>query len=488
MTAIRFGTDGWRGIIAQEVTFDTVRQVARAMARRVRAESGGGSPRLIVGHDTRFLSSQFARAAAEAIAAEGLSVSLASAFAPTPAFSYAVVDRGAAGALVITASHNPPEYSGVKFKSRFGGSAPVSFTQSVEAEIERLGAERRAPSAEQDEPRIEWFDAREPWLDRLEALVDPAPIGRSGIRVVLDAMYGASQGLLAARLRRAGCQVREIHAELNPGFGGLQPEPIPANLGPALAAVTGWDGPGIRVGFAFDGDSDRVAPIDETGRIVSPHQVLALLVRHLVRRRNQRGPIVKAFNIGRMVELEAAAAGLPLVVTPVGFKFIAEAMQEQDALVGGEESGGFAIRGHIPERDPLLVALLLLECMAMTGTSLGELVGEMEAEYGLHRYGRADLCLASLADRDQVVTDIVSSPPVGIDGQDVRRVETLDGVKLVRADESWVMLRASGTEPLLRIYAEAPDEQAVRGLLDWGRRMATKASTGQGGGTAGRCV
>jgi phosphomannomutase len=483
MAEIRFGTDGWRGIIAQDVTCETVRQVARAIACVVRAEAGDGAGRLLVGHDTRFMSAQFARVAAEAIAAEGLPVALTRGFAPTPAFSYAVVNRQAFGAVVITASHNPPEYSGVKFKSSFGGSAPVSFTRAVEREIERLGAERPAPggdppSAERRapgrEPRIEDFDAREPWLDRLESLVDLAPIGRSGIRIVLDVMYGAGQGLLAGRLRRAGCDVREIHAELNPAFGGLHPEPIPANLGPAAAAVAGWGGAGTRVGFAFDGDSDRIAPIDEAGQIVTPHQVLALLVRHLVRRRKERGPIVKSFNIGRMVELEAAALGLPVVVTPIGFKYIAAAMQEREALVGGEESGGFAMRGHIPERDPGLVALLLLECMAMTGQSLGALVREMEAEHGPHRYGRLDLRLASLAERDRVVAEVASDPPARIDGSLVQRVETLDGVKLVRADESWVMLRASGTEPLLRIYAEAPHEQAVRGLLDWGQHVATK--------------
>ncbi|HTX51915.1 MAG TPA: phosphoglucomutase/phosphomannomutase family protein [Candidatus Baltobacteraceae bacterium] len=479
MTEIRFGTDGWRGIIAQDVTFDQVRQVARAIARRVRAECGDRL--LLVGYDTRFLSDKFARVAAEAIASEGLPVALAQAFAPTPAFSYAVVHRRAAGAIVITASHNPPEYSGVKFKASFGGSAPVSFTQGVEAEIERLraesrilSAERRVPSAECRLTDIERFDARTPWLDRLESLVDLDPIGRSGIRVVLDVMYGAGQGLLAERLRRAGCQVREIHAELNPYFGGFHPEPIPANMAPAQAAVTGWDGLGVRVGFAFDGDSDRIAPIDEDGQIVTPHQVLALLVRHLVRNRTERGVIVKSFNIGRMVDLEAAALDLPLVVTPIGFKFIAAAMQENQALVGGEESGGFAIRGHIPERDAGLVALLLLQCMAMTGKSLATLVRDMEEDYGPHRYGRVDLRLASLAERDRVVAEIAKDPPAYIAGQAVCRVDSLDGVKLVRTDESWIMLRASGTEPLLRVYAEAPHEQDVRGLLDWGQHAATK--------------
>ena len=475
MTDIRFGTDGWRGIIADDVTFATVRLTTRAIARRVRVEAGSaGVPHVLVGYDTRFLSREFAQAAAEAMAAEGVRVSLADRFAPTPAFSYAVVRLRAAGAVVITASHNPPQYSGVKFKASFGGSAPVSFTRGVEEEIRRLEAEAAQPAAGSGQPAaIDVFDAREPWLDRLEALVDISRIGRSGIRVALDVMYGAGQGLLAARLRKAGCEVRELHAEVNPNFGGLHPEPILPYMGPLIDHVRGWDGPGIRVGFAFDGDSDRIAPVDEEGAIVTPHQVLALLVRHLARNRHQQGAIVKSVNIGHMVDLEAAALGLPLVVTPIGFKFIAAAMQEQDALVGGEESGGFAVRGHIPERDPGLICLLLLECMAATGKSLGTLVQEMESDYGTHRYGRVDLRLATLADRDRVVAQVTNAPPPRLLDQLVRQVDTLDGVKLIRADQSWVMLRASGTEPLLRIYAEASTETEVEALLAWGRELAT---------------
>jgi phosphomannomutase len=475
MTDIRFGTDGWRGIIAEDVTFANVRLAARAIARRVRAEAtGGDAPHVLVGYDTRFLSQEFAQAAAEAMVAEGVRVSLADQFAPTPAFSYAVVRLGAAGAVVITASHNPPLYSGVKFKAAFGGSAPVSFTRGVEEEIQRMGAETaQQATGSRQRAAIDSFDAREPWLDRLEQLVDVSRIGRSGIRVVLDVMYGAGQGLLSARLRKAGCEVRELHAEVNPNFGGLHPEPIRKYLGALIDCVRGWDVADIRVGFAFDGDSDRIAPVDEDGAIVTPHQVLALLVRHLARNRKEQGTIVKSVNIGHMVDLEAAALGLPLVVTPIGFKFIAAAMQEQDALVGGEESGGFAMRGHIPERDPGLISLLLLECMAATGKSLGTLVREMESEYGPHRYGRVDLRLATLADRDRVVTQVTTAPPRRLLGQRVLQTDTLDGVKLVRADQSWVMLRASGTEPLLRIYAEAPTETEVEALLAWGREIAT---------------
>ncbi|HEX9899340.1 MAG TPA: phosphoglucomutase/phosphomannomutase family protein [Candidatus Methylomirabilis sp.] len=473
MSEIRFGTDGWRGVIAEDFTFATVRLVARAIARRVRAGAvGQGAPHLLVGHDTRFLSREFAQAAAESMAGEGVQVSLASDFAPTPAISYAVVRMRTAGAVVITASHNPPQYSGMKFKTSLGGSAPIAFTRAVEEEIRRLQSEGSTFDIRNSKLDIGTFDPRGPWLDRLEELVDIRRIGRSGVRVALDVMYGAGQGLLAGRLRQAGLEVRELHGEVNPCFGGLHPEPIPAYMGALIDCVKGWEGSGPRVGFAFDGDSDRLGPVDEEGNVFTPHQTLALLLRHLVQTRGMRGAVVKSLNIGHMVDAEAAAHGLPVVVTPVGFKYIAEAMQRHDAVVGGEESGGFAVRGHIPERDPGLVSLLLLECMAMTGKSLGILVREMEAQHGPHRYGRLDLRLASLEERDQVVAALASSPREELLSLPVRHVETMDGVKLTRADHSWVMLRASGTEPLLRIYAEASTESEVQALLAWGRELA----------------
>ena len=490
MSEIRFGTDGWRGVIAEEVTFANVRLVARAIARCVLTEAGRqANPHVLVGHDTRFLSREFARAAAEAMTEEGVQVSLTSAFAPTPAFSYAVVRLQAAGAVVITASHNPPQYSGVKFKSSFGESAPIPFTRAVEEEIRQLSAERPEGRAEAQghsafpvcrggtgrripHSAIGSFDPRGPWLDRLEELVGLGRIGRSGIRIALDVMYGAGQGLLSGRLRRAGATVVELHGELNPSFGDLNPEPIPQHMGTLIDYVKGWEGTGSRVGFAFDGDSDRVAPVDEDGNVITPHQTLALLLRHLARNRGERGTVVKSVNIGHMVDAEAESLGVPVVVTPVGFKHIAEAMQRHDALAGGEESGGFAVRGHIPERDGALACLLLLECMVMTGKSLGFLVREMEAEYGAHRYGRLDLRLNSLEARDRVVEAIIASPPDRLLCVPVRHVETMDGVKLTRTDHSWVMVRASGTEPLLRIYAEAPMDTEVDALLAWGRRVA----------------
>lgn len=478
MTDIRFGTDGWRGLIAEDLTFATVRLVARAIGRRIREEAGEGA-KVLVGHDTRFLSREFAQAAAESLAGEGAAVTLTSRHAPTPAFSYAVVDRNAFGAVVITASHNPPQYSGMKIKASFGGSAPLAFTRAVEAEIRVILGEGGEHSAFRiPHSEIASFNPVPAWLDRLEQFVDMARIGRSGIRVLLDPMYGAGQGILAERLRRAGCEVTELHAEINPAFGGLRPEPIPQNMGDLVAAMRADRGPGVPVGFAFDGDCDRIAPVDETGRVITPHETLALLIRHLVEHRQERGPVVRSVNIGRLVDKEAERLSQPVVVTPIGFKFIAERMQAEGALVGGEESGGFAVRGHIPERDPGLIALLLLECVAATGRSLGRLVGELEALHGTHRYGRLDLRLASLEARDRVVAAVRSAPPSRLLGEGLASVENLDGIRLERADGSWVMLRASGTEPLLRIYAEGSSEATVDGLLRWGRGLAEREEQG----------
>lgn len=304
--------------------------------------------------------------------------------------------------------------------------------------------------------------------------MDPGRIGRAGIAVAIDPMYGAGQGLLAPLLREAGCPVEELHAEPNPLFGGMNPEPMPANLGALSAFVQGWSAEGarFRVGFAFDGDADRIAPVDETGRVLTPHETFALLLRHLVENRGGRGEVVKAFSIGRMVELVAAKHALPVHVTPVGFKHIAERMRAVDALVGGEESGGFGIRGHIPERDAGLVALLILECMAAEGKALSALLADLEAEFGPHRYGRMDVTLPTLRLRDAVVGRVRAAPPGELGGQRVLRAEALDGVRLVRADGSWLMLRASGTEPLLRIYAEARTAAEVEALLAWGKEVA----------------
>ncbi|MGH2668962.1 MAG: phosphoglucomutase/phosphomannomutase family protein, partial [bacterium] len=387
---LRFGTDGWRGVIARDFTFDRVRLAARAIAAALRAV-GGGQERLLlaVGYDTRFLSDRFAHTVAEALSVEDVDVRLTTSFLPTPVLAWSVTLLGAQGGLIITASHNPPSYSGLKVRTADGGPASTALTAEIEAEAERLTDQRPArrdantlSSAEHKTGRkIESFNPVPRYVQRLGSLVDFDRIARSGFRVVVDPMYGASRGLLATLLRERGAEAHEIHGGADPWFGGVPPEPTPDHLGELAKRIKGL-GHGRKIGLAFDGDGDRLAAIDEGGSYVSPHQIFALLLQHLVTRRGLSGTVVKTFSTSMMIDRLAATYGLRLAVTPIGFKHVAEVIRREPVLMGGEESGGIGIVGHIPERDGILSALLLLECLATEGEPLGTLLARLEATVG----------------------------------------------------------------------------------------------------------
>jgi phosphomannomutase len=478
VSGIRFGTDGWRGVIAADFTFTAVRLVAGAIARQVLATAvTGPHPTVLVGYDTRFLSREFAEAAARVLAGQGLQVRLASTFLGSPLLSYGVVQAGADGGVMITASHNPPQYNGVKFKTRHGGSASLEFTQGVEREIRALQAPGAGPVPESGDALLE-FDPRPAHRVRMKELADLSRIAAAPLEVFLDPMYGAGQGYLSGILRALRVRVTELHAEVNPAFGGHPPEPLARHLTDLTRAVINHPSSGagtLRVGLAFDGDADRLAAVDEQGRYVNSHQIFALLLKHLFVHRGMTGRVVKAFSTGQMVDKLADAYGLPLTITPIGFKHIAEEMLKRDVLIGGEESGGVAICGHIPERDATLAALLLLEYVATVGKPLGALMADVEKEFGPHRYERVDVPLASLEAAEALVRGVTEDPPDALKGVKVLRVEDLDGVKMHCADGSWLLLRRSGTEPLLRIYAEGPSEERVAELLKWGIRRAKRA-------------
>jgi phosphomannomutase len=459
MQKIRFGTDGWRGLIADDFTFAAVRRVAAAIARRLPRAGGAGA--LVVGHDTRFLAPAFARAAAEVLAGQGLTAHLTRAFAPTPAFGWAAVERGADGAIVITASHNPAEYCGLKLKDRHGAPAPPEVTAEIEAELDRSGDPATGRHGDGATGRIVSFDPRLSYLKRLAELADLDRIGALRAPVVVDAMYGAGQGYLAGFLAEHGIPVTELAAELNPLFGGRQPEPVPANLR-ELQAACGARG---AVGFALDGDADRLAVVDERGRAWSPHQLMAVVVDHMARRRGGRGRVVKGFAVGRQVDAVAAAAGLPLTVVPIGFKYVAAHMLRGDVLVGGEESGGIGIQGHLPERDGSLVALLVLEAMAGDGCPAADLLDRLEAQVGPSHYRRVDWDLPRDLTREAVLARLAGLRR-GLPGEGQAALDELDGLKLRFPDESWILFRPSGTEPLLRVYAEAADPARLDRLMD----------------------
>jgi len=473
---IKFGTDGWRAIIAEEFTFENVRLVAQAIADYI-LEASEGFPSVAIGFDTRFLSDRFAIEVARVLAANGIAVHLARADCPTPALSYAVRSLGAAGGVMITASHNPPRYNGIKLKTPHGSAAGPAQSRRVEEHLAaNLQAGRRPLLVNYEEALaqglIRRFDPAPAYLAHLRSLVDMETIARGGLRVVVDVMHGAGRGYMARLLEEAGCEAREIRGEMNPGFGGIHPEPIERYLGALIEEVAnvGWD-----VGLATDGDADRIGAVDARGRFIDPHRIFALALRYLVEERGWRGAVVKTVSTTRMVDRLAERYGLPLYETPVGFHHIAEIMLSRDVLIGGEESGGITIKGHIPEGDGILMGLLLLEIMATYGQPLHAILAELMEEVGPFYYARRDLRLRAALPKAEMVKRLKTKVPARIGGVEVVGVEVIDGIKYLLADESWLLIRPSGTEPVLRVYAEARRPKDVERLLEFGETLATIA-------------
>jgi len=478
--SIKFGTDGWRAVISDTFTFNNLRLVAQAIADYVRDEGGGGEAdssrelEVVVGYDTRFLSDRYATEVARVMAGNGIVAWLTRADAPTPAVSYSVVEKKAAAGIMITASHNPPRYNGVKLKSAYGGSASPQQALRVEHYLEEAEAQARGPNIMDyqravDQGLIRRFNPAWAYYEHLGRLVDLDLISNGELRVVADAMYGSGRGSFAGLLARTRCHVHEIRNEMNPGFGGIHPEPIARYLNALVAAIQAHH---ADVGLATDGDADRIGAVDAQGNFVDPHHIFALALRYLVEKRGWTGTVVKTVSTTMMVDRLAARYGLPLEETPVGFNHIADHMLRGDVLIGGEESGGLSIKGHIPEGDGVLMGLLLLEILADAGVPLHELVADIQRVAGPAHYARTDLRLRYPVDKREMVARLTDGAPASIGGVTVRRIDTLDGVKYRLADESWLLIRPSGTEPVLRVYAEAPTPEGVRALLDYGQAVA----------------
>ncbi|MGB9886588.1 MAG: phosphoglucomutase/phosphomannomutase family protein [Moorellales bacterium] len=459
MAAIRFGTDGWRDVISDGFTFANVRRVAQAISTYLLAQGYEGEG-VVVGYDTRFLSPRYGQMVAEVLAGNGFRVWLTQEAAPTPAVSWAVREKGAVGGVMVTASHNPPEYNGLKFKGPYGGSALPELTAAVERYLAEESAVRILPLERAlAEGRIERFDPKPGYFAQLRRLVDFSAFARQRWCLVADTMHGAARGYWKDLLAGTGIEVVEIRSELNPGFGGVNPEPIEKNLEALFSAVRDRH---ATVGLATDGDADRVGAVDEQGNFVDSHRIFALLLRHLVAGRGWDGAVVKTFSTTRMIDLLAARLGKKLYVTPIGFKHICRLMLEDDVLIGGEESGGIGIKHHLPERDGILSGLLLLEIMALSGKKLSELVAELLVEVGPHYYRRLDL---ELSQAQALVRRLAERPPADLGGRRVENQDGLDGQKFFLEDGSWILFRASGTEPVVRIYAEAASPQAAEALL-----------------------
>ncbi|MEE8582333.1 MAG: phosphoglucomutase/phosphomannomutase family protein [Dehalococcoidales bacterium] len=465
-SSIKFGTDGWRGIIAEDFTFANVRLVARAVADYLE-QTGLGKKGLIIGYDTRFASADFARAAAEVIAASGTRVYLCDRPLPTPVISYGVLARKAGGAVIITASHNAPRWNGFKVKTTEGASAPTEVITLIEENIARLAGSPPPESGPQG-GAVDYIDLAPPYFKQMESLVDLPALRQAGLKVVIDSMYGAGAGYLRTLLEGGSSRLVEINGQPNPNFPGIErPEPIMPNLAGLSSRVVTETG---SVGLATDGDADRIGIIDENGNFLNQLQVYALLALYLLDVRRRRGPIVKTITSTSMLYRLGKLYDVPVIETPVGFKYIAPVMVREKAIIGGEESGGFGFRGHVPERDAILAGLYFLDFMVKTGKTPSQLLEYLYEKVGPHYYNRLDVAFPK-DERRGMTRRLEESQPLRINGTAVVKKDTFDGFRFTLADDSWLLIRFSGTEPLLRIYAEASSQTTVERLLQAGKKL-----------------
>ena len=463
---ISFGTDGWRAIIGEDYTFENVRACAAAVAMELH-ETDQSHRGVAVGYDTRFQSENFAKTAAEVIANRGIPVQISDRPLPTPALSLAVTTMNAAAGIMITASHNPPEYNGFKVKSEAGGSAPPEQVERIEAHLPKaLASLEVSPTGGGNVRRtkggqIETVDMVSPYLSQLSRLVDIERIRSAGIRVAVDSMHGSGAGIISKLLDKT--QVTEIRSEINPAFPGMkQPEPVEDNLAPLIDLI---DDEAFNVGVATDGDADRLGVVSEKGVYLTTLEAFSMLFHHLKSRRNLPGGAACTITMSSMMDRLCEHHDVDLHRTPVGFKFVGPAMIDNSCVLGGEESGGYAFAGHIPERDGPLSALYFLESMALSGKSPSELLHEIHEITGPHTFRRIDIEFTP-DQRERVAEAVSGDAPISLGGVDVVAEDRRDGVRLDLSDGGWAVVRMSGTEPLLRIYAEASSEELRDAVLD----------------------
>ena len=475
---IKFGTDGWRGVLGVDITVERLLPVAAAAAQELahRAPEGCTSRTVVIGYDRRFLAPELAEAIAAAVRGCELEPLLSETAVPTPACSWAVVERKALGALVITASHNPPEWLGLKIKGPFGGSVEGDFTAAVEQRLAVAGITVPIQSA------LERFDGRAEHLDGLRRKLDLAALVRGlkamKLKVIVDPMHGSAAGCVPELLGAdAADLVEEIRSDRDPLFGGNPPEPLAPYLSELIGAVRASTAAGTpAVGLVFDGDGDRIAAVDETGRFCSTQLLMPLLIDHLARARQLQGSVVKTVSGSDLMRLVAEGQGREVLELAVGFKYIAAEMLTGEVLIGGEESGGVGFGMHLPERDALFAAMLVLEALVEGGQPLGARLEALQQQHGgASHYDRLDLRLADMDARRRLESLLAQATPAEVAGMPVQEVITTDGIKLRMGASHWLMLRFSGTEPLLRLYCEAPDADRVDAVLAWAKRFAEAA-------------
>ncbi|HEX3891552.1 MAG TPA: phosphoglucomutase/phosphomannomutase family protein [Terracidiphilus sp.] len=470
---IKFGTDGWRGVIADDFTFANVRTAAEAIAAYVHAEEDPKKG-LCIGYDTRFGSRAFARACAEVVASTGIAVQLANDITPTPALSFGVRGRNAAGGIMITSSHNPAQWNGVKYKAWYGGSGKPSIIAAIETYLGKPVARSAQPAS------ITEVDFLPDYLKAVESFADLDLIAKSGKKFAIDSMYGCGRTILSDIFTRIGVANVPIRSTPNPLFPGINPEPIEPHIRALGEAVVENH---CDAGLCTDGDADRIGATDEHGNFVDPHKIFSVLLAWVLKRKGWPGAVTRAFNTTKMLDRICARHGRELIEHGIGFKFVCDYMLEREIVMGGEESGGIGFQRHLPERDGILNALLLANVMAEEGKTLGQLVADLQAEYGEHQYGRIDLHIPDDVKNAAIARAKALKPgDVVLAGMPILRQENLDGVKFYldnpeakqkkNAAETWILLRASGTEPLMRIYTESTSKEAVAKLLEAGRAFA----------------
>ena len=460
---IKFGTDGWRGIIAEDYTFENVRRVAGAIAAYV-LKNEDPSRGLVISYDTRFGSRRFAQAAAEVLASAGIPIRIANDYTPTPALSYAVKNLRTAGGVMITSSHNPWDWNGVKFKATYGGSATPAIIKLIEANV-RDGAMPRGKAA-----KIEEVDFKKPYVEAITKFADLDKIAKANFRFAIDCMYGAGRNVLSEIFAQRGIPYIQIRAEVNPLFPGINPEPILPHVRAAQEMVVKEK---CHAAFITDGDADRIGAAAEDGSYVDSHKIFSILLQWVLKYHNDwPGDVVRAFNTTRMLDRIAAKHGRKLLECGIGFKYICDLMLERQIVIGGEESGGIGFQRHLPERDGILNSLLLANVMADEGKSLGQLVAALQSEYGPHFYARRDLRIPNDI-KEAAIARAAAAQTTSLGRYKILKKENLDGIKFFldapiqdRGAEAWILLRSSGTEPLMRIYAEASSPELVQEMLE----------------------
>jgi alpha-D-glucose phosphate-specific phosphoglucomutase len=467
---IKFGTSGWRGIIGEDFTFDKVRVATQGIANYLKSSGQKGSG-VVVAFDTRFLSEKFALEGAKIFAYNGIQAFLCNRDVPTPCVSFETVRRKAMGAINFTASHNPPEYNGLKFSTSNGAPALPEVTKAIESEIHALEDRNSRIDVYEKTELIETIDPKDRYLTELRNKIDVDVIRKSGLRIAIDPLYGTSRDYLDYFLLEAGIEVKTIHNFRDPYFGGFSPECSEKNLGELRGVVSNEH---FDLGLATDGDADRFGIIDDRNRFVSPNIVIALLALYLKRYRNIPGGLARSVATTHLIDAIGKKLGIPVYETPVGFKYIGELILEDKIALGGEESAGMSMYKHLPEKDGILACLLVAEMVARTGKKLNQLIEEMYTEFGHFYSKRIDMKLTQQL-KDTLAAKL-ANPPSEVDGMAVREVNKTDGVKLVFDSSTWLLFRLSGTEPVARVYAEACSPKDLKRVLDAGKRFVAPAA------------